>query len=282
MTTPVDVMPGTCTIWTSSTAVCAAYSDVKDALDGNKLAPAQLDLACAQASDLLYMLSGRQFPGTCERTLRPVARPVGWTVGDWQKYFSSITGEAYNTSWGTCWGNGHDSCRRPPQIDLGVFPIRSIVQVKIDGTIIPSDEYRVDDHRLLVRVRPTASSVPTVRWGWPTCQNLDLPDTEVGTFSVDLQYGMSPPSSGTAAAAALAAQFALAHASLPNRLPARLMTITRQGITMAAIDPLNFLDKGLTGVLEADLFIKASNPQRQRRRPRVYSPDVEYSRTQGT
>lgn len=276
MTTPVTT--GVCVIWTNSAAVSATFSDVASALTDNSLTIAQLDLACAQASDILYMLSGRQYGGLCERTFRPMARPISWTVAEWSQYFESLSGSNYSASWGTCFGGYHDACRNPPQIDLGAFPLRQIIQVKIDGTVIPANEYRIDNSRLLVRVMPTANSTPTVRWGWPTCQNLELPDTEVNTFSVDAKYGMEPPSSGVAAAVALAGELALAHASQPNRLPARLISITRQGVSMAVMDPMQFLDHGLTGVYEADIFIRAANPQRQRRRPRVYSRDVGYSR----
>lgn len=279
MSTPVTT--GVCAIWTNSAAVSAAWSSVANASQGNGLSLEQLGLACQQASDILYMLSGRQYPGLCERTLRPTARPISWTAAEWGQYVASLTGNGFNSSWGTCWGETHRMCRNPPQIDMGVFPVREIVEVKIDGTVIPANEYRVDDNRLLVRVRPTAAATPTVRSGWPTCQAFDLPDTEVATFSVDVKYGMEPPASGVAAANALASQLALAHADQPNRLPMRLTSITRQGISMAVMDPMQFLDKGLTGVYEADLFIRASNPQRQRRKPRVYSPDVEYTRSQG-
>jgi len=276
MTTPATT--GVCVIWTDSTAVSGMYNDVGDALRNSQLTASQLDLACQQASDILYMLSGRQYPGLCERTFRPMSRPVSWTMSEWSSYFESLSGNNYSATWGTCWGGYHDTCRNPPQIDLGVFPLREIIQVKVDGELIPADEYRIDNNRLLVRVRPTADFTPTARWGWPTCQDLELPDTEVGTFSVDAKYGMEPPSSGVAAAAALAGELALSHASQPNRLPARLTSITRQGVSMAVMDPMQFLDKGLTGVYEADVFIRATNPQQQRRRPRVYSRDVGYSR----
>jgi hypothetical protein len=273
-----------CVVWTNTTAVTGSYKELASSVATGEVDPAQIDQACQQATDILYTLSGRQFPGACERTLRPVARPVAWTIREWTSYLRSVSGDwaTWSDTWGACMGGMHNSCRNPPQIDLGIFPIRAIVQVKINGEVIPADEYRVDNGRLLTRVRPTISSQPTVRWGWPTCQDFTLPDTELNTFSVDVQYGMDPPVSGVAAANALAAELAKAHANKPNRLPARLTSITRQGVSMAVVDPMQFLEKGLTGVYEADIFIKSYNPQQQRRRPRVYSRDVEYTRTQGS
>lgn len=278
MTTPVA--PGVSVIWTTSSAVTAMYSDIAASVTSGSVTVSQLDLACQQASDILYSLSGRQFPGLGERTFRPSARPRMWTTADWARYFEQLTGNFYSASWGTCWAAEHQWCRQPPQIDLGVFPLREVVSVKIDGVLIPANEYRIDDNRLLVRTRTSISAQPTARWGWPTCQDLTLPDTEPGTFSVDARFGMDPPASGVAAANAFAAELARAHSSQANRLPARLTSITRQGVSMAIMDPMQFLDKGLTGVYEADVFIKSYNPDQQRRKPRVYSSDVEYTRSQ--
>lgn len=280
MTTPTT-SPGVCAIWTTSAAVTGSFPDIQTAITAGTLTAAAVDLACAQASDILFSLSGRQFQGVCERTFRPSARPITWTTADWARYFEQLTGNFYAASWGTCMGGAHDLCRQPPQVDLGVSLLRAVNLVKIDGTVIPSTEYRIDEGRWLVRTRPNVNFQPTARWGWPICQDLSLPDSEPGTFSVDAMYGMDPPSSGVAAAEALAAELARAHANIPNRLPTRLTSITRQGVTMAVVDPMQYLDKGLTGVYEADVFIRAYNPDGQRRRPKVYSPDLGYTRAQG-
>lgn len=262
-------MGAICTPWINGTDI-ATHSPAVSSVDS-----AVLDRAAADASDFLFALSGRKFPGACEAVIRPTARPRAWSLRSWSDYLSSLSGVGYSSTWGTCGGDGADACFSPPQVDLGVYPVRGIVQVKIDGQVIPANEYEVRDMRTLVRMRSTASAVPTVRWGWPTCQDLSLPDTEPNTFSVTVQYGEDPPDIGRSAASALGAEFAKARSNQQSRLPARLTSITRQGVTMAVLDPMQFLDNGLTGIYEADLFIRAINPGKQVSRPRVYSPDID-------
>jgi hypothetical protein len=194
-----------------------------------------------------------------------------------------MCGYAYGTGYGAAalgaW-LGH-SCRcHPREIELPGYPVVGISEVKIDGETIPDDEYRVDDYRLLVRMKPTADAIPSVRPGWPTCQRLDLPDTEVGTFSVRFSYGTPPPPAGVLAATVLAAEIALTSdpASSSSRLPERVKSIVRQGESISIVDPQDVLDNGRTGIPEVDLFIKASNPAGLQRRSTVWSPDMSRSR----
>ena len=49
--------------------------------------------------------------------------------------------------------------------------------------------------------------------------------------------------------------------------------IARQGVSATFIDPALFLDRGMTGVYEMDLFVRAYNPAGIARDARVWSPD---------
>jgi hypothetical protein len=120
---------------------------------------------------------------------------------------------------------------------------------------------------------PTPDATPTEMYGWPTCQQLELPDTQPGTFSVTYTYGADPPTPGILAAKVLAGELALAMAQLDNALPQRVTSVNRQGVTVAVVDAMDFLKTGNTGLYEVDLFIKAYNPHGARRYPRVWSPD---------
>ena len=109
------------------------------------------------------------------------------------------------------------------------------------------------------------------------CQRMDLPPTSVGTWQVQFTYGLPPPSAGVAACAELAYQFLLLRLpSIPNSetLPARIKELTRQGINALAIDPMDFLIHGRTGLIQCDYFIQAFNPHGLRRRAKVLSPDI--------
>lgn len=250
-----------------------------------KLEPWMLNAAARFASEILYSLSGRQFSGLARTYCRPVARPEGWDARSW----GAGTFSSYWDSWGGGFSMGygaasapalgyHLGAHYPAEVALN-YPVQYIESIKIDGTTIPPDEYRVDDYRLLVRTKPTAGATPTARSGWPHWQALWLPDTEEQTFSVTYWYGAAPPQAGVTAAEVFATELALDMVGADNRLPARITTITRQGETAAVTDSLESLQQGWTGIPICDYFIFANNPHRLARRGSVWSPDTGRVRT---
>jgi hypothetical protein len=234
--------------------------------------------AAAAASEILYELSGRTFTGSCGPvTVRPLARPTDIDSRAWAARFPM----GWSGSWGACGAYGastgvasHYGCSNPPEIDLGAYPVNEIVQVLIDGIEIPADEYELRNYRTLVRLRPTASTTPTERWGWPTCQINDLPDTEPGTFSVTYLYGQPPPTSGVLAAEKLAEYLVLPKLGDTTRYPARVTNVTRQGVTSSVADIMDTVKDGGTGIYEVELFLNAVNPHRAERQGVVWSPDM--------
>lgn len=233
------------------------------------------------ASEMLYILSGQQFTGACGPvTVRPISRPTDQdTRGIAGLGFSGSGG--YLASWGSCTAYGaqsgainHFGCSNPPEVELGAYPITEIELVKIDGIVIPPNEYFIQDYRTLVRRRPSAGATPTERWGWPTCQLIDLPSTEVGTFSVTYLYGVAPPAGGALAAAVLAGELALDQTGKATRLPKRVTSLTRQGVAAMIVDPMDFLKAGLTGIYDVDLWLRTINPGGNRRKAIVFSPDM--------
>lgn len=239
------------------------------------LPAAVLALAPAAATDLLFNLSGRKFSGYCTATLRPTAAPTGWSLAQWSSYYAQLSGSPWQASWGSCSGNpNHRLCPDPPQLDLGLYPLREITQVRIDGQVIPPDEYQIADHRWLVRTMLTASSQPTARYGWPTCQDWRLPADQPGTFEVTAAFGFDPPESGLMGCAALALEMGKSAIEAANKLPNRTASISRQGVSQTFVSYADMIKEGLTGVAEADDFIRAVNPGKQVRPPLVYSPDL--------
>lgn len=243
----------------------------------SQVAPATAAQAATDASHLLYALSGQQFPGACARVIRPMARPYNMDVRLWIEYLQT-TGYlgGYSTSWGACnaarFGD-HFACDRPREVDLQAHPVRSVTYVTIGGVTVSPSSYRLDDYRLLVR---TDGEI------WPTCQYVWEADTEPNTFEVGFTFGADPPPFGVSAAVTLAAEFALSRTDLPNRLPSRVQTITRQGISMTVVDPLTFIQQGMTGVPEVDMFVRAYNPYKRQQMPTVWSPDVQAVRMPNT
>ena len=169
--------------------------------------------------------------------------------------------------------SAHYGSLEPPTIELP-YAVTEIVQVKIDGEVIPEDEYELRDFKSLVRIRPTRSTVPVARYGWPTSQIMDLPDTEPGTFSVTYKFGIGPPASGMLAVRKLAEVFALPLLGDTNSYPKRVTSVARQGVTAAITDVMDLLQKGMLGIYECDVFLNSVNPHKLQRQSFVWSPDL--------
>jgi hypothetical protein len=248
-----------------------------------QLTDEQIDIICAQAAEtattILYQKSGKQFTGSCGPvTIRPVFRPVNADTRGW--VFAGGGG------WGYGWGaSAMGNLGMPPVlalyaeergavIELYDVPVNEILQVKIDGVIIPPDEYELRSNKWLLRTRPTSDFVPTERWGWPTSQIPDLPDTQQGTFSITYMYGQDPGEGGRAAATALAAALALPALGGPNQFPVRTTRIVRQGVQADIASMVDVLKTGGTGIFVTDLWLNSVNPKQLTRKPRVWSPDI--------
>jgi len=247
---------------------------------------AQLDAlyadAATQASELLYELSGRIFTGACGPvTIRPVARPSdadtrgirGLGAGSW--YYSWGSGYGATPDMGTVARYGRTD---PPTIVLGGYPVTAILEVKIDGVVIPPDEYELRDYKQLVRMRPTAASAPTERYGWPTSQLQDLPDDQPGTFSVTYTYGVAPLASGVLACRKLAEYLALPQLGDTTKVPQRVTSVQRQGISAMVVDVMDIVKTGRTGIYEVDIWLRSVNPHQNARQAAVYSPDLGRAR----
>lgn len=275
------------TLTAPRTGPCAPWITAADVLllmsgtDGEATLTADQAAEIAMSvSDLLYRFSGSQFTGNCgPETVRPVSRPWDQDTRGLANVFGT---SGYLGSWGVCTSYGqaasgiasHYGCSQPPYVELGAYPVTEIVEVLIDGVVIPADEYQLNDYKLLQRNRLANGAEPTERYGWPTCQTLDLPLTEDGTFGVTFMYGQPPPDSGVQAARALARAIGMQALGLPNDLPTRVQSITRQGVSMVVLDIMDYIAAGRTGIYLVDLFTKAYNPSGATQRASVWSPDV--------
>lgn len=247
-------LPGTCSVWATEADLCSPCDDY------DALGPIAGDFLQA-ASDVLYALSGRQFPGECEAQVRPCARRGAVTPSGWRR------------SWGFCGCASTDrcGCGGLSQIELGAYPITGVFEVKVDGVVLDADRYRVDDYRFLARL----ADADGTRQAWPCCQRLDLDDDQEETWSVTFTWGREPPPAGVKAAASLACELALAcqpENAGECRLPKKVQSLTRQGVTMVMTDLTALLNADRTGIPEVDLFLKTYNPAGLRRGATVWSP----------
>lgn len=240
----------TCTPWATEADLCSPCADYANVaiLAGDFL---------QAASDVLFELSGRQFNGGCEATIRPERR-----CAHVERYISLPTGRRSRPSGGGC---GCPSWR----FDLPDYPVSAITEVKVDGVVLDPSTYRLDGNRQLIRLTGADGTNP----GWPSAQRIDLATTEVDTWSITYTWGREAPPMGVKAAAVLACELALScdpETTSQCRLPKNATSVSREGVSIV-LSPSDFLDKdGKTGLYEVDLFLRAVNPGRIRQRASVW------------
>lgn len=219
------------------------------------------------ATEFLWRWTGEQF-GLCEATIRPCRQDCT----AWQStYYGSggalplgrpftptlIRGQWFNVG---CGGGCGDLCGCESGRSLRFEkPVYDVVSVEVDGQALPSGAYRVDNHRLLVRMDGGQ---------WPYCQNLDRPLGDEDTWGVTVRVGEPVPAGGRLAAGKLACEFAKAVYDSKNcELPKRVQSITRQGVSISMmLDTFDDLDKGKTGIWLIDAWVAS-----------VTKPDIGFS-----
>lgn len=144
-------------------------------------------------------------------------------------------------------------------------PVASIVSVSVEGAVVAPASYRLDEGEYLIR---------TDGLTWPLWQNIALPGTDATAFVVNYLRGATVPDVVLAAAGTYALEIArsVSPGTTACRLPSRASSITRQGVSVELVDPIQLLDKGLTGIPEVDQVILAINPRRYLAAPRVLAP----------
>ena len=253
---------GPCSNWVDSADVLACCS----AEIGSDTT--YLEMSVAAAVELLYEASSRRFPGICQRTVRPCR------LGTCRWGEPQVLSRGHLVGWdGSRWDGFDCGCRPTSRVKLA-GRAHQIVQVKIDGIVLDPTEYALQDGRWLIRESPNR---------WPSCQDISLPDTEDGTWSVTYTYGKAPPMAGQLAAQALACEILKGcNPDAECAIPKGAMRVTRQGITLER----NFFirqragarsGKGTqgvfwaTGITEVDFFLNTFNPAGIPRRATFWS-----------
>jgi hypothetical protein len=261
--TPAPSLP--CS-WDVDTECCSTFWDT--------LSPELQQSAAEYGALTVWAATGRRF-GLCTRTVRPCGRWCA-TPGVYGYFWSDGTFMPYifNGVWRNCWcgctgSSGCCSCEPRCQVLLD-GPVAAIpaTGVSQDGEIVPVDAWRVDDGMWLVRTDGEC---------WPECQDYNL-DSGVGTFFVTYQQGIPVPSVLARAAGELACEWAKGCMDQPCRLPSRLQSLTRQGVSISTVSLDDLLHRGLTGVATVDSVISSFNPYGLRSAMRISSPDLPVTR----
>lgn len=214
--------------------------------------------AARAATEVLFPLSGRQFHGVCERTVR---------AGQDVPCGLQVLSRGHIVGW--------DGSFETSAVLLPNYPVVEITEVKIDGSVLDVSEYRLDRWRWLERKADSDGN----RQVWPAWGRADRDTTEEDTFSVSYRFGANPPTIGVLAASQLACEI---YKSCPNtegvdaacKIPKNATRVTRQGVTIE-MSALSYSQKErawVTGMDLVDKFLNATNPNGLKRRPMIVDP----------
>ena len=223
------------------------------------------DRATLLASETLRRLTGYRVGG-CPVTVRPCRRTCANTA--YLPFYNGGFNPHINASgyWvNSCGCTSDCSCTELCEISLPA-PVGAVYSVLLDG--IEVADYMISANKL---VWTGTGDCP-----WPVCQDLTLPDSEVGTFSVTYLNAWPVDTLGAYACGVMAYEYAQACVGNKCRLPANVTSLTRQGVSME-IESGAF-PGGMTGIREVDAFIAMWNPDGLRQNPRVWSPDIRTPR----
>lgn len=254
-----DSLPSLPCGWDVATDCCPTWDDYD---------PAIQEAASEYGALTVWAATGRRF-GLCERTVRPCGGShdssvygYWWTDGTWMPYI-------FNGVWRNCTGCAGSSlgcCTCEPRCQVYLPPpVHSIpaTGISIDGVILDVDAWRVDNGQWLVRTDGEC---------WPLCQDFNV-DTGEGVFEVTYLKGQAVPNVLLHAAGELACEWAKNCVGAPCRLPQRVTSIARQGVSVSLVNIDELLRNGLTGITTVDQMIRSFNPYSMTSSMRIASPD---------
>lgn len=238
----------------ASTACSASVAEVD---------PGVVDAALEYASEVLNALTGGVWPGEQVDVIRPCSplRSLGADPG----HTYGLSGEGWGGSgWCGCASPTICNCAAPGLVPLPGHPVVTVDEVVVDGYVLDPTEYRVSGS-YLVRVDGGT---------WPCCQDWTVEGDQAGGFQVAYTWGEGPPASGVHAAAVLACEMLKGQGSVTGacRLPQRVTSITRQGVSMTLLDPMAMFPEGRTGLPEVDLWLESLRYAQVHRQATVLVP----------
>lgn len=232
----------------------------------------------AMAARHLYRWTGSRY-APCPVTVRPCrsdCRSVGQVLNFGGQYGHPVLWPGFGCA---CGGQDSCSCGHVSQIELA-GPVLSVDEVWIDGVLLPSTSYRVDNGKYLVRIDGE---------DWPECQDVAAPykvevggpgaEAVLGTWAVTYRHGLPIPAGGPEVAGLLACEIAKAICKDKScALPTRVREITREGVTIAMLDDFTGMNEGMTGIWLVDTWIMTNRPHVNHYA--IWSPETRRQRSQ--
>jgi hypothetical protein len=217
--------------------------------------------ACKTASFLLWTLSGRKYSGVTTvtekyecptRSVLSSSRYHDPALFPFEPYMAS--GAIYNSVGGNGCACGGSINNVHTKIRLRGRPVLQVSRVSDNGVDVDPEKYRLVNRSVLQASSGTS---------------LDLCGLDV-TYT----YGVEPPAAGRRAARYLAQELTKSFEGKDCELPERVTSVSRQGVSVTVLDNQTFLDDHRTGIYAVDLFLKAVNPEKARKKVKVFSPDL--------
>lgn len=223
--------------------------------------------ALALASSTLRRLTAYRVGG-CPVTVRPCAPrgfcgsfvPFQGAFGqDWMRPGMNTQGLWVNS----CGCSGSCGCEITDGVSLP-GPIGEVYEVKVDGDVIDPADYAVAQGQVFwVGTGPSP---------FPATQNLNLPDTLPGTFSITYLNAYPVDMLGAQAAAFLALEFAAACKPKGKcSLPRGVVSVVRNGVTFEIEQ--SFFPNGETGIDIVDAYVQMWNPDHRTSPTTVWTPN---------
>lgn len=206
--------------------------------------------AIEYATFVLYKLSGERYPGISRTTETYVAEARAATHADPVSTESLRNIQRIGVP---------TSIQYPQRLYLRGTPAHEVFSVHYGETLLDPSEYILFNKRFL---KLSNGAI----WNYACDQR---------GITVDYSYGMMPPSAGKLAASTLANELLILLGENSNashcRIPERVTSVTREGLSIDMVNPMEFMDEGKTGIWEIDLFIRTANPSRAKKQPRLLS-----------
>jgi hypothetical protein len=237
----------------ASSQVCAPWATLADLPEERPSLPAGItwEELLLWATEILWALSGRRWSGTTEDggcTASAELRDEGGSCAWWAA-----------AGWPALWVG-------PRHSDTG----NAVVQ-------LPHDEATAVES-VVVAGQPMSAWRQEGAWLYRT----DGYGWRGRTTVITYRWGLAPPAMGVRECVVLALEFAKAVTGDAGcRLPKRVTSVSRQGVSMTMIDPQKFLDDGRTGLTDVDLWLASVNPKARPERGSVWSPDLLRTRSSG-
>lgn len=210
--------------------------------------------------------------GGCPITVRPCKPACAIPGRTMTNYFYPGVGQPfYPANWSGAWYNGCGcsgdcGCSATCETKLPL-PIGDVTEVKVDGVAMDLEDFRVDGDTLVY--------MGTDDCPFNMAQDLSLPDTEPGTWSVTYMNTYPVDANGAYAAGVLAMEFSKAcTGSQKCRLPTTVTDMIRNGVSLTITS--GTFPGGVTGIREVDQYIGLWRPEGSpTHASQVYSPDAK-------